>query len=289
MSEQHSHTRFPVNAFNGSLIGYLTVAALTDTGNLRENNEDSYSVSAERGLLMVSDGMGGHNAGAIASQLVVESLTGMIESQISSQWPPDVSAQMDIIRNLFVTLSREVWEHSRGRAGLAGMGATVVLALFVDERAFIAHMGDSRAYLYRDHVLKQLTDDHSVIALLLGAGEITEEEAATHPARGVLSRYVGMDREVYPDVQNLDLVPGDRLLLCTDGLTGELTDETIAGILSERSDVQEACGMLIDEAKKGPARDNITVVLAEWSVDSLEDIELEAVSDEVEVGSEQRS
>jgi len=226
--------------------------------------------------------MGGHNAGDVASRLVVEALPEMMKSVSTALEAADNSTRMDIIRDLLLTLSREIWEQSRGRPGIAGMGATVVLAWFVETRVLIAHMGDSRAYLYRDTALKLLTEDHSIIWLLLQAGEITPEEAVDHPSRGQISRYVGMKDKVYPDVQAFELVPGDRILLCTDGLTDELDDAAIAAVIEDCTDVQKICDSLVAEAKKRGARDNVTVVLGEWQSYLDEALELEVVSDSTE-------
>ncbi|MFH1113487.1 MAG: protein phosphatase 2C domain-containing protein [Pseudomonadota bacterium] len=283
MSDQHSHTDVPGTSLGRNVSSSLSVGALTDAGNCRETNEDSYLVLPERSLLVVSDGMGGHNAGDVASRLVVEALPEMMKNVSSDLEAADVSTQSNIIRGLLLTLSREMWEHSRGRPGIAGMGATVVLAWFADNRVLIAHLGDSRAYLYRGIELKLLTDDHSVLWLLLQSGEITPQEAVDHPARGLLSRYVGMKEKVHPDVQTFDLVSGDRLLLCTDGLTDELDDAAIAAVLGEDTDVQEICASLVAEVKKRGARDNVTVVLAEWRANFDEPLELEVVPDDGDI------
>ena len=144
------------------------------------------------------------------------------------------------------------------------MGATVVMALVQDDRAFIAHMGDSRAYLLRRGKLRPLTDDHSIVGILLRTGEIRPEEAEHHPARGQLSRYVGMEDEVYPDVRTVRLASGDRLLLCTDGLTGMVPDDTIMGLLAVSEEPQVACDHLVEAANAAGGKDNITAVIVDW-------------------------
>ncbi len=143
------------------------------------------------------------------------------------------------------------------------MGATVALAWLRETGAHLAHLGDSRIYLFREAQLQQLTEDHSVIALLLRSGEITPEEAQTHPARGQLSRYVGMDGEVYPDVQTVQLQAGDRLLLCSDGLTNMIPNTQIAQLLQVNAEVLAACQALVHAANTAGGTDNITVLVVD--------------------------
>jgi protein phosphatase len=147
------------------------------------------------------------------------------------------------------------------------MGATVALVWLRGEQneAHLAHMGDSRIYLFRQNHLAQLTEDHSVVALLLKHQEITAEEARTHPARGRLSRFVGMEGEVYPDVQTVNLQGGDRLLICTDGLTGMVQDERVAQLLQANPDPQTTCQALVAEANKAGGEDNVTTVVVNMS------------------------
>jgi protein phosphatase len=144
------------------------------------------------------------------------------------------------------------------------MGATVVLVLLRDGKAYIVNMGDSRAYLYREHRLKQLTEDHSIVGILLRHGDITPEEAKKHPARGRLSRYVGMEGEVYPDVRTLAMKAGDRLLLCSDGLTNMVSDDEIALVLKDCSDLQSVCETLVKAANTAGGADNITVIVVDF-------------------------
>jgi protein phosphatase len=245
--------------------GLLECAALTDRGKVRRKNEDSVLVSARDGLLIVSDGMGGRNAGATASRLVVECLPPILEKALASISLNDPEVQIERINDALVRLSRQVLDVSKGRPGLAGMGATVVMAVFRGKRVFIGHMGDSRAYLYRDHQLRLLTDDDSVVGILLRQGEISLDQVADHPARGLLSRFVGMEGETRATTRALDLVSGDLLLLCSDGLTCELPDRSIVTILDRCRDIDEACSELIKAANDVSAQDNITVVVARWS------------------------
>jgi PPM family protein phosphatase len=160
-----------------------------------------------------------------------------------------------------VTLSTQLREQTRNEPGLAGLGSTVVCALVREDQALITYMGDSRAYRLRQGKLRQLTRDHSLVQLLLDSGKITAAEAATHPARGQLTRQVGMEGEPLPQTRLLKLQPGDLLLLCTDGLTGMLSDREIQAILREPVGLKTQCRRLIQAANKAGGRDNVTVVL----------------------------
>jgi PPM family protein phosphatase len=251
-------------------LGILKVTALSDVGKVRSHNEDSFAVLPEQGLLIVSDGMGGHNAGGLASKIVVEALPQMIFKALQSLQEPSIEQLQDVVRDSAVDLSNEICKRTRREPDLAGMGATFVLAMFLEKKAIVAHMGDSRGYLFRSGELRLLTEDHSVVGLLLREGQITPKQASEHPARGQLSRYVGMQGEVFPDVLACELVSGDRVLLCTDGLTGEVSDSKIGNILNDGVDLKEISTALIDAANKAEGADNITVVLAEWSLSGAE-------------------
>jgi protein phosphatase len=245
-------------------LASVRAAALTDVGKMRQANEDAFARLPEQGLFIVSDGMGGHQAGATASKIVVRVLPKMIEQRAEAGRSSRNEVMERLLRDTIVDLSRKIREQSVGQLGLAGMGATVVLAYLWGEKAFLAHMGDSRAYLYRRRKLKQLTKDHSVVGILLRRGEITPDEARKHPARSRLSRYMGMDGEVYPDVEVVRLLSGDRLLLCTDGLTGPVPDRAIAKILGDSDDPDAACRALVEAANVAGGPDNITVLVIDW-------------------------
>jgi protein phosphatase len=242
----------------------VRAAGLTDIGKTRLGNEDAFVLLPEQGLYIVADGMGGHNAGALASEIVVKSLPKMIERRSSSQSGGDAELISSCLQDAIVSLSQKIWTEAASRIDLAGMGATVVVASVQPDQAFIAHMGDSRAYLFRHGELRQLTQDHSVVGILLRQGEITPEEAKHHPARGQVSRYVGMEAEVYPDVQWFPTAAGDRLLMCTDGLTGMVSDSVIGDLLSEFADPERACHALAEAANLAGGKDNITAVIVDW-------------------------
>ena len=243
---------------------------LTDQGLVRKQNEDNWAVDPGQGLFIVSDGMGGAFAGALASKIVVETLPVLLKKKM--QGIPDM-AMPDAAERLIAAiaeLSDHVQTETKGEPGLAGMGATVVVALVRLPQVLIGHMGDSRAYLLRGGRLEQLTTDHSIMQLLIDQGEITPEEALAHPSRGQLTRAVGMEGEALPEVRAITLEPGDRLLLCTDGLTGMVSDEIISAILNRDLSPADMCKQLIAAANRAGGNDNITAVIINMLPDGPE-------------------
>jgi serine/threonine protein phosphatase PrpC len=242
------------------------VVSASDIGRIREQNEDAFLADPERGLFIVSDGLGGHQAGDVASKAVVQVLPMMLMQRLTSLGKLDARKIRRSLSCAVNELSHGLRRESAGQLGLSGMGATVVAALIRKRWAYIVHMGDSRAYRLRAGQLERLTEDHTVVGLLLRSGEITPEEAETHPARGQLTRFVGMDDDVPPDTRTVHLKKGDRLLLCTDGLTDMLNDGEIAELLMTHQDPNAACHALIDTANNAGGRDNITVIVIDWSL-----------------------
>lgn len=236
-------------------------AGLSDTGRSREKNQDQWIVDEEINLFLVSDGIGGNFAGEVASKIVAEALPLMIRARLGDEESWAEKDPKHEVSEAIVELSNSIRDKTENQPGMEGMGATVVLALIRGDLALIAHMGDSRAYLHRDERLEQLTHDHSIVQLLIDNHELTPEEAQDHPARGQLSRSVGMGGEPIPEVQEHQLKSGDQLLLCTDGLTGMIRDREILSILDTYADVQAASKKLVDAANEAGGKDNITAVL----------------------------
>ena len=234
---------------------------VTHIGRVRQNNEDNLFIDEKHGLFIVSDGMGGHQAGEVASNAVVTVLPPMIEQLAARIETSSIDAFEHVLRDAILELSQRLRDESKGQAGLQGMGATVVVVWLQGYMAHMAHMGDSRIYLFRDKKLIPLTYDHSVIALLLRHKEITEEEAKQHPARGRLSRYVGMEGDTFSDLHSISLQPDDRLLLCSDGLTGMVSDSEINHVLVNCPDPGAACNELVNMANNAGGKDNITVLI----------------------------
>lgn len=241
--------------------GGLELWWLSDMGPVRGSNEDACLVLPARGLLAVSDGMGGELAGDVASRLTLEWLPEFLEGHLQGSAELAAHEAELVVRDAVAALSRRLRSERRGPGT---MGATLAMVLMQGRRAHVANMGDSRVYLLRLGRLTRLTRDHSVLATLVERGAITREQAASHPLRGYLSRYVGMNGDGRPDVWTQELRGGDWLLLCTDGLTDAVPDERIQGILVGAEGPGQAAEELVEAAKSGGSRDNITVVLAEW-------------------------
>lgn len=239
----------------------ISYAGLSDVGRVRTENEDRWFADPDQGLFLVADGIGGAVAGGLASQIVAEVLPRLLRNRLHGTRDPADAGVANQVSAALVELSERLREESRRAMGLKGMGSTVVLALVRQRQAVVAHMGDSRAYLLRAGRLEQLTKDHTIAQLLVDCGELAPEKAASHPAHGQLTRFVGMGIEALPETECIELSPGDRLLLCSDGLTGMLSDQQILAILSQQTAPDEACRHLIAAANEAGGKDNITAVV----------------------------
>jgi protein phosphatase len=239
----------------------LTYAGLTDRGQVRPGNEDAWGADPALGLFVVSDGMGGRAAGGRAARIVVETLPVLLRRQMRKVVEVTHPEATRRLLAAIAALSAQIRSGSKGHPGLDGMGATVVLALIRGAHALIAHLGDSRAYLVRQEHLEQLTTDHSLVQLLLACGELTPNEMAWHPARGQVTRYVGMEGDALPEAHVLSLCPGDSLLLCSDGLTDMVSAAELLAILGERCSPKVTCSRLIAAAKAAGGADNVTVLI----------------------------
>jgi len=237
--------------------------AQTDTGRQRRDNEDSAYARAP--VFVVADGMGGAQAGEVASKIAVE---------VFEQGVPDGGSPEERLADRAREANKRIHNLSKTQHERAGMGTTLTAAYLEDSELAIAHVGDSRAYLFRDGELKMLTQDHSLVAELVQRGKLTEEQAAEHPQRSIITRALGPEPTVEVDTVTYPVRAGDVLLLCSDGLTSMISDEQVASVLSSTNDLNAAAQALIDEANAAGGRDNITVVLfrleeadAEASVD----------------------
>jgi serine/threonine protein phosphatase PrpC len=225
------------------------VASLTDTGRKRRHNEDAYVVQPP--LFAVADGMGGAQAGEIAANLAAETL---VRESAGAQG-------IDRVTALIQAANRRVYERARETSDLSGMGTTITVALVEDGLVSIGHVGDSRAYLIRDGRLAQLTDDHSLVAELQRSGKLSAHEAERHPQRSVITRALGTDPDVDIDTYAVEPQPGDLFLLCSDGLTSMVGDESILRTVERhRDDLDAAARELVVLANRGGGEDNITVV-----------------------------
>lgn len=223
----------------------------TDIGCLRDHNEDSLVVTPP--LFAVADGMGGHAAGEVASEIAVRVLSELAPEH------PDVEALGRAIEEA----NRAVIQAAREGRGRQGMGTTMTAAMLEGERLVIAQVGDSRAYLLHQGKLQQLTRDHSLMADMIEAGQLTPEEARTHPQRSVITRALGSDAHLHPDIYEINVETGDRLLICSDGLSGMIFDDQIENTLRRVQDPQRCASQLVNEAIAAGGHDNVTVIVAD--------------------------
>ncbi len=221
----------------------------TDIGCVRDHNEDSLCVAPP--LFVVADGMGGHAAGEVASEIAVET--------ISELAPPTLDA--DALCAAVEQANLAIIQAARQGRGRKGMGTTCTAAMVEGQRLIIAQVGDSRAYLLHEGKLSQLTRDHSYVAELIEAGEITREEARTHPRRSAITRALGSDPRTQPDLYDFSVSAGDRLLICSDGLTSMLRDDEISDIMNKADDPQRCASRLVSAAIAAGGLDNVTVIV----------------------------
>jgi serine/threonine protein phosphatase PrpC len=235
----------------------LKAAAATDVGMRRKGNEDRFALDPSLGLFLVADGMGGHTAGQVASELAADAVMRAVQALDGSS-----GTLSEKLRAAIGAANRAIFTTAQQRPEYAGMGTTVVAVLSDGERAALAHVGDSRAYLVRGDRIRQLTDDHSIVGELLRRKEISEAAAREHPHRHVLTRALGVRPSVEPDLAELTPSLGDVFVLCSDGLTNHLDDSEIAKHVSDGEDLQEVCDGMVDLANDRGGEDNITVVAA---------------------------
>jgi PPM family protein phosphatase len=226
-------------------------AGRTDAGRKRRRNEDSFVVDPP--LFVVADGMGGAQAGEVASRLAAAAFREFHEA--------DELDSEERVRAIIREANRRIYERARSDAEVSGMGTTVTAALLAGAQVSIGHVGDSRAYLVRDGRLEQLTEDHSLVGDLMRSGRISPEEAEIHPQRSVITRALGTDPEVDVDTFTVDASPGDVFLLCSDGLTTMVADDDILTIVADTSALDDAAKALVKAANRSGGEDNVTVVL----------------------------
>jgi PPM family protein phosphatase len=233
-------------------------AAHTSTGRVRNHNEDAFGYRPEHGIFVVCDGMGGAAGGEVASRLAVDTILGRFSSE-----PQDGAAAREVLQQAIAEANRAVLERAQNDPGLYGMGTTLVALLLLPQGALIAHAGDSRCYLFRAGRLSLCTRDHSLVDEQLRLGTMTQEEADRSPFRSVITRAIGTQQSVTPELQELLVEAGDRFLLCSDGLTREVTEEQIAAVLAAEPSLEDSARQLVDAATEAGGRDNITCLLVQ--------------------------
>ena len=237
----------------------------TDTGKQRDGNEDALLLLPKYGIYAVADGVGGQNSGEVASRkamsvieefLAANPLTGAdnLEGKYRENW------LKSYFQRCLQRVNSEIMKQAASDPAMNRMATTLVLMFLDMESVYIVNVGDSRAYILRNGLLTQLTEDHSYVNKLINAGTLTKSEARIHPQKNIITKALGSIKNPDPDFYRFDLHEGDRLLLCTDGLHGELTDDEITEILLEKNDLDTICRMLVDAANKNGGHDNITVI-----------------------------
>lgn len=237
--------------------------AITDIGKEREMNQDFYYVSEETNgmrLCILADGMGGYNGGEIASSLATNSARSYIEENFNNIIPT-VENIKDLIKKAMDYANKIVYEKSKENEELEQMGTTLEICIMYGNKVYIGHIGDSRIYRIRKNIIRRITTDHSYVETLVQDGTITREEAFYHPKKNMLIKALGCTDEIEPDITVKGFIPGDKILMCSDGLTNMLQEKEIYNIVSEN--IENACSMLVERANKLGGYDNITVIIVQ--------------------------
>jgi serine/threonine protein phosphatase PrpC len=235
----------------------LVPGGATDQGQVRDSNEDGYVVDRRLQLFAIADGMGGHRAGEVASATALEALRASVASGTG-------------LGDAITSANAAVFSKATDDESLAGMGTTLTALVPDGDRVLVGHVGDSRAYLLRDGELRQLTTDHSLVQEFIREGRLTEEQAAVHPQRSIITRALGVEPDVEVDVYPVPLRAGDRILLCSDGLSTMLRSDDIAGLLRRESDPTRAANLLVDAANAAGGEDNITTIVVDVEDDGAD-------------------
>jgi len=248
----------------------MRAAGNTDVGCVRKQNEDSFLADADLGLFVVADGLGGHAAGEVASQIVVETVARFVGETVEKDrtWPveydPSISYDGNRLKVALLLSDQAIAEDIRRNPERETMGSTVVAGLFHGRNLTLAHVGDSRAYILGPEGIRQVTRDHSWVAEQVANGILTPSEARVHPFRNVITQALGNGGDLDVEVQTLELSKSERLLLCSDGLSGMIGDKQIWDIVAQADDIQHAVESLISKAREHGGEDNITAILVDW-------------------------
>lgn len=237
----------------------MKMASASDVGRVRKINEDSYFSYRNENLLggMVADGMGGYNAGEVASRMAAM----IVKDCIIREFDPEMSyAQLgEMIKRAFIEANAEIYEYACHHAEANGMGTTASMAFIYREKLIVVHVGDSRVYTIKGECIKQITTDHSFVQELVSRGSITADDARNHPQKNLITRAIGSDASIKVDVSILDY-DGETILICSDGLTNMVSDEQIAERMNETDELQSGIDNLITLANKKGGIDNITCI-----------------------------
>lgn len=253
-----------------SLAGKIKIAEISDTGMVRDHNEDAIGSNAEIGLLVLADGMGGYNAGEVASGIAVQTITELAceganrESRNEIDPHTGMMRQTIILRDAIARANKIIFQTAQSQTHCEGMGTTLVAAMFYDNRISVAHVGDSRAYRLRDGEFVQLTMDHSLLQELVDRGFYSEEEAQRSTNRNYVTRALGVEPSVEVEVQEFDVLPGDVYLLCSDGLPDMVEDDDIHLTIKTFNASLDTVGQqLVQLTNDHGGRDNVSIMLAQ--------------------------
>jgi len=252
----------------------VSSAVASHPGLRREENEDAYCVRKELGLFMVADGMGGHAAGEIASKMAVEVIEAFIndtrDADVNTTWPFPYDTSLTLegnrLKAAFRLANRRLASAMEANDNLRGMATTAAAVLLAKGSPVVAHVGDSRVYLWREGLLHQITQDHSWVSEQVRAGILSENDARRHPWRNVVTRALAGGDDPQVDVAEIDVKAGDRLLLCSDGLSGVVAPERLEELVGQTKSLEEMCQALIDAANEAGGPDNITVAMLKVDV-----------------------
>lgn len=241
----------------------LDIYGLTDEGLVRDHNEDFISCLPETGLVILADGMGGHNAGEVASELAVASVRDALEEILSPEIKDVCEIDFkEVVHESVIFANDEINLHAKTHPECKGMGTTIVLALFQNYKVILASVGDSRIYRFRKGELKQVTTDHSLVQEMIDNGYMSEEEAISSTNRNLITRALGIGEEVKVDVTQADVEKDDIYLLCSDGLSDMITDDLIfSTLVKARQNLKRASEELVQQAKEHGGHDNVSVIL----------------------------
>lgn len=252
----------------------VKLAGLSDIGRMREKNEDALYFNREMDLMIISDGLGGHRAGDVASRIVVKELARQMAMGHVAGMDNTQEAAMNLLRQSILIICELINDMACDNPDYHDMGATVVAGLITNDALIVAHLGDSRAYQLRNGNLELLTQDHNVGQMLRDKGVIREDACDSMPEYHVLQRFVGMKKRVAPGIATANIQSGDRFLLCSDGLTNMLDDAMISEILIQETAPELACSKLVEQANNLGGYDNITVIIADFYNEDENDKEL---------------
>jgi len=250
------------------LSQFIEIASHTDPGMVRSNNEDSIASVPESGLAVLADGMGGYNAGEVASGMATTVLTTELRQWLAEHEPQEVDPQtgqkvaLKVLQQQIAKANTSIYQASQSQPQYAGMGTTLVVALFYDNKVMVAHIGDSRLYRMRGDEFKQVSKDHSLLQEQIDAGMLTKEQAKLSTNKNLVTKALGIDPAVEPEIHEYDAQPGDIYLMCSDGLSDMVSDDDIGMTLQALgANLNLAVQQLVQMANDNGGRDNVSVIL----------------------------